>query len=126
MVLRMSKGAESLPARLPLCPADAKQGQFRGKAATPRSGSKEIADLNAPAGLERVFIETAKADRPPCLLVDDHPGRAVNAATLPLMCGQVAPAVPHGSLHHREAHGRGVAEEFKQRLGIRKTRRAER
>jgi hypothetical protein len=84
----MGEGAQRLPTRLLSCQGNAEKRQLRRIAVAPCGRSKEISDLDAPAGIEWIFIEPAKANRRACLLLDDEPGSAADAPALTLMRGE--------------------------------------
>jgi len=109
-------------ARLLSCQGDAEPRQFGRIALAPCGWSKEISDLDAPAGIERVFIEPAKTDRCARLFFDDDPGSAADAPALPLMRGEIAPAGAQRRLRYRVLHRRRVAEKVKQRRSVGQTR----
>jgi hypothetical protein len=89
----MGEGAQYLPARLLPGQGNAEKGQFRRIAVAPRARRKEISDLDAPTGVERVFIKSAKTNDCVCFLLDDDPRGAADTPALSLMRGEIAPAV---------------------------------
>src|SRR5690349_20355662 len=103
--------------------AQAELRQLGRKSATPRRWREAVADLDAPAGIEGIIVETAKADDPPVQL-GAHGPRAI--AELPLLAG-MAGDMPAASPDIRDpmgvAHRSGIAEKRQQLRRVGKARR---
>ena len=92
--------------------------QFRRITMPPGCRIEVVADLDTPAGVERVVVQTTPADDPAIGLADDGPGSIAVAAAEPLVHRDPTAAVPQRCVDMGEAHRLRIAQEPEQRRHI--------
>src|SRR5690242_6703615 len=100
--------------KLPLRELEAEPRQLGRKTSAPGDRREAIADLGAPARIERVVIKTPEAHDPFVALAAHGPGAVAKPFSLAFVTGDVTATGPEIRQTHRVLHGVGIAKKRQQ------------